>query len=186
MLFVALANFAYFFVEFVVAVSIGSVSLFADSVDFLEDTAVNLLIFFALAWSAHRRRVVGSILAFVILVPAVATVASAVVKIQNPVPPDPVPLTATAIGALIVNLTCAFVLARHRHHRGSLTVAAWLSARNDAIANLAIIAVGIATIWWATGWLDIVVGIAIGLMNADAAREVWTAARNETEIEPQA
>ncbi len=38
---VALANLAYFFVEFAVARRIGSVSLFADSVDFLEDTAVN-------------------------------------------------------------------------------------------------------------------------------------------------
>ena len=34
-LIVALLNFAYFGVEFVVALSIGSVSLFADSVDFL-------------------------------------------------------------------------------------------------------------------------------------------------------
>jgi Co/Zn/Cd efflux system component len=35
---VALANLAYFFVEFAVARRIDSVSLFADSVDFLEDT----------------------------------------------------------------------------------------------------------------------------------------------------
>lgn len=33
---VALLNLAYFFVEFTVALIIGSVSLFADSVDFLE------------------------------------------------------------------------------------------------------------------------------------------------------
>jgi len=52
---VALANMGYFFVEFAMARHIGSVSLFADSVDFLEDAAVNLLVFFALAWSARRR-----------------------------------------------------------------------------------------------------------------------------------
>ena len=34
-------NLAYFGIEFGVAVAIGSVSLFADSIDFLEDTAVN-------------------------------------------------------------------------------------------------------------------------------------------------
>lgn len=40
-LLVALLNLGYFGVEFVVALKIGSVSLFADSVDFLEDiTAV--------------------------------------------------------------------------------------------------------------------------------------------------
>lgn len=41
-------NFGYFWVEVVVALSIGSVALLADSVDFLEDTAVNLLIVLAL------------------------------------------------------------------------------------------------------------------------------------------
>src|SRR6266487_4606933 len=43
-LLVATLNLAYFGVEFAVAVAIGSVSLFADSIDFLEDTSVNFLI----------------------------------------------------------------------------------------------------------------------------------------------
>jgi hypothetical protein len=41
---VALLNLAYFGVEFSVALVIGSVSLFADSIDFLEDTSINFLI----------------------------------------------------------------------------------------------------------------------------------------------
>jgi Co/Zn/Cd efflux system component len=45
---VAALNLAYFGVEFAVALKIGSVSLFADSVDFLEDAAVNFLITVAL------------------------------------------------------------------------------------------------------------------------------------------
>jgi Co/Zn/Cd efflux system component len=49
---VAILNAAYFGIEFAVALRIGSVSLFADSIDFLEDAAVNFLILFALAWSA--------------------------------------------------------------------------------------------------------------------------------------
>src|SRR5829696_3336890 len=84
---VALLNLAYFFVEFAVALSIGSVSLFADSVDFLEDATINLLIFAAIPWSAARRRTVGSVLAFVILIPAVATIWQAVSKAFDPVAP---------------------------------------------------------------------------------------------------
>ena len=38
---VALLNLGYFGIEFAVARTIGSVSLFADSIDFLEDAAVN-------------------------------------------------------------------------------------------------------------------------------------------------
>jgi divalent metal cation (Fe/Co/Zn/Cd) transporter len=37
----AILNLTYFGVEFAVALAIGSVSLFADSIDFLEDTTVN-------------------------------------------------------------------------------------------------------------------------------------------------
>jgi Co/Zn/Cd efflux system component len=48
---VALLNLAYFGVEFAIALAIGSVSLFADSIDFLEDTAVNGLILMALNWA---------------------------------------------------------------------------------------------------------------------------------------
>jgi hypothetical protein len=40
---VALLNLGYFGVEFAVATAIGSVSLFADSVDFLEDASRNNL-----------------------------------------------------------------------------------------------------------------------------------------------
>ncbi|WP_438353900.1 cation transporter [Microbacterium sp. CJ88] len=178
---VALVNLAYFFVEFAVALGIGSVSLFADSVDFLEDALINLLIFAALPWTASRRRTVGSALAFVILIPALATIWAAVAKAFDPYPPDPVPLTLTALGALAVNLTAALLLVPHRQHSGSLTKAAWLSARNDALANIAIIAVGLLTFWLATGWLDIIVGVGIGLLNADAARAVWRAARRETD-----
>lgn len=176
---VALLNLGYFGVEFAVALAIGSVSLFADSVDFLEDASINILIFLAAGWSQRRQSTVGSVLAFVILVPAVATIVVAVQKILDPVPPAIVPLSLAAAGALAVNLSCALLLVRHRHVEGSMAKAAWLSARNDALANVAIILAAVATIWFRTGWIDIVVGVAIGLLNADAARAVWRAARNE-------
>ena len=66
---VAVLNLTYFGVEFGVALAIGSVSLFADSIDFLEDTSVNFLILIALGWGARRRSVVGMVLAGILLVP---------------------------------------------------------------------------------------------------------------------
>lgn len=177
--FVALANLAYFFVEFAVARRIGSVSLFADSVDFLEDTAVNLLILLAIGWSVKWRSYVGMVLAGLLLVPAAATLWTAWQKFASPVPPEPWLLSLTGLGALAVNLTCALVLTKFRKHSGSLTRAAFLSARNDAFANVAIVATGLLTTYWVSGWPDLVVGLAIAAVNADAAKEVWEAAREE-------
>jgi Co/Zn/Cd efflux system component len=179
-LIVALLNLAYFGIEFAVATNIGSVSLFADSIDFLEDASVNLLILVALAWSARIRARMGMVLAAILFIPGIATLWTAWEKFHTPVAPDPTPLSLAALGALAVNLTCAFMLARYRHHSGSLTKAAFLSARNDALANIAIILAALATAFvWRSAWPDLIVGLAIALMNADAAREVWGTARKE-------
>ncbi|WP_107707462.1 MULTISPECIES: cation transporter [unclassified Paraburkholderia] len=176
---VALANAAYFFVEFFVARKIGSVSLFADSIDFLEDAAVNFLIFAALGWSVRNRARAGMVLAAILLVPALALLWTAWQKFNAPTPPEPWLLSGTGLGALAVNLACAVVLARFRHHSGSLTRAAFLSARNDAFANIAIILAGLVTLLWRSGWPDLLVGLGIAIINADAAKEVWLAARDE-------
>jgi Co/Zn/Cd efflux system component len=76
------------------------------------------------------------------------------------------------------------MLARYRHHRGSLTKAAFLSARNDVLANIAIISAGLVTAHlWQSAWPDLVTGLGIAALNADAAREVWQAARQEHRAE---
>jgi Co/Zn/Cd efflux system component len=181
---VAILNLAYFGIEFAVARAIGSVSLFADSVDFLEDASVNILILIAVGWTVRNRARVGMALAALLLVPGIATLWTAWEKFNTPAAPDAVLLSLTGLGALAVNLSCALMLARYRHHSGSLTKAAFLSARNDALANVGIIAAGLVTAYlWPSAWPDLIVGLAIAAMNADAAREVWQAAREEHRAE---
>ncbi|HEX3035267.1 MAG TPA: cation transporter [Thermodesulfobacteriota bacterium] len=176
---VAALNLVYFGVEFAVALAIGSVSLFADSIDFLEDTSINFLIAIALGWGATRRARVGMALAGILLIPGLATFWTAWEKFMAPLPPAPLPLSLAGVGALAINLSCALMLAHFRAHSGSLTRAAFLSARNDALANVAIIAAGFMTAYTLSGWPDLIVGLGITAINADAAREVWTAAREE-------
>jgi Co/Zn/Cd efflux system component len=177
--FVCAANLGYFFIEFAVALAISSVALFADSIDFLEDTSVNFLILIALGWSLAARARVGMVLAGLLLVPGIATLWMAWHKFQSPIPPAAVPLSLTAFGALAVNLVCALVLARHRHHAGSLAKAAFLSARNDVASNGAIIVAGALTAYFSSAWPDLVTGIGIAALHAGAAHEVWEAAKSE-------
>ena len=178
-LIVALLNLAYFGVEFAVALHIGSVSLISDSVDYLEDATVNILIFLALNWAPRARARLGMALAGILLVPALAVLWSLWTKFAAPMPPEPVQLSLTGLGAMIINGACALMLGRFRTHGGSLTRAAFLSARNDVLANIAIIAAGLVTAAWPSIWPDVLVGLAIAAMNLDAAREVWEAAHEE-------
>lgn len=132
--------------------------------------------FFAVAWPAARRRTAGSVLAALILIPAIVTVVS---KIMNPVAPSPEGLTGIAVGALVVNVICAILLMQLRDEGSSLATGAWLAARNDALANVLIIVAGLLTFVWETAWFDIVVGAVIAAINLSAAKEVWEASREE-------
>ena len=153
-------NLSYFGIEFVVALAIGSVALFADSVDFLEDGAVNILILAGLGFSASRRAKLGMLLAAIILVPALATLWTAWHNYTAGLVPNPVALSIAGLGALVVNFVCARMLAPFRTVGGSLTRAAFLSARNDVIANVAIVAAGLLTAATSSGGTVVLMVIA--------------------------
>lgn len=180
-LIVALLNLIWFFVQMGIALSINSVALLADGVDYLEDVAVNLLIFIALGWSTLARARMGKAMAFIILIPAAFAAWKAFEKFNDPVSPDALIMILAGLGALVINGICAYLLVAFKNESGSMTKAAWLAARNDLIANLAIVVVGIVTMWVGNGWPDIVAGLLILLINLGAAKEVWEAATEETD-----
>lgn len=175
---VALANLAYFFVEFGVAQMIGSVSLLADSIDFLEDASVNGIILLALGWGVVWRRRIGMVLAGVLLVPGLTTAWAAIQKFGDlSAIPEAASLTWAGVGAMLVNFGCAWLLVRYRSHGSGLMKAAFLSARNDVMANIAIVIAGGLTFVTLSAWPDLIVGIGILVLNAGAAYEVWQEAR---------
>ena len=178
-LIVASLNFGYFFVEFIVARAAGSVALLADSVDFLEDTAVNLLIFVALGWQLRHRALMGKVMAVVILGPAALAGWEAVQRFADPVAPQILPIVLASLGAIVVNGISALLLTTVRSHGGSLSRAAFLSARNDVLVNLSIIAMAAVTVWTRTGWPDLILGCFIILLAVRAAHEVWEVSEEE-------
>jgi len=169
---VAALNFGCFFIEIAVAVTIGSVALVMDSLDFLEDAAINLLIVAGLGWSARNRARLGTGMAFLLVLPALE-------KVSDFTPPAVLPLVLTGLGAFAVNLACALMLARHRTGSGSLTRAAYLSARNDTVANLAVVAAGLTTLAVPSPWPDLAAAGLIAVINADSAIDILRAAAAE-------
>ncbi len=176
---VAILNLSYFFVEFAVALAAGSVSLLADSVDFLEDTAINLLIFTALGWPLARRAALGKAMALIILGPAAVAGWEAVQRFSEPLAPAVVPVVLASLGAIAVNGTSAWLLAGVRHRGGSLSRAAFLSARNDVLVNVAIIVMAVVTLWSGSGWPDLILGCGIIALALHAAYEVWEVSEEE-------
>jgi len=172
-------NLFYFVIQSAIAFLIGSVSLAADAADYLEDSSINFLILAALVWPRLNRPGLGKFMAAIILFPSLAALWMAWRKYQEPVEPEALILVLTGFGALAVNVACALLLTRFKDHSGSLTKAAFLSARNDAVAALGIIIGGILTAITLSPWPDVVIGLFIVALNAGAAFEVYEEATRE-------
>jgi Co/Zn/Cd efflux system component len=88
-------------------------------------------------------------------------------------------LTLASLGAIVINGVSAWLLTGVRHHGGSLSRAAFLSARNDVLVNVSIIAMGAVTAWTNSGWPDLILGCFIIVLALFAVREVWEASEEE-------
>jgi len=177
--FVAILNLLYFFVEFIVALNIRSVSLLADSIDFIEDASINFLIFFAVSLTTIKKARISILLSIIMLLPGITALWAIWQQIIHQEPPAPVELSTVAFGALIINCLCTLILMKFRNYSGSLTKAAFLSARNDALANIAIIFTGIITILYPSIWPDILVGLFIAYIRAESALVIYKNATKE-------
>ena len=177
--FVASLNLIFFFVEFIVAINIRSVSLIADSIDFIEDASINFLIFFAVSLTIIKKAKVSIFLSFIMMFPGLIALWAVWQQIILQEPPAPIELSIVAFAALIVNCLCTLILMKFQDYSGSLTKAAFLSARNDALANIAIIATGIITLLYPSIWPDILVGLFIAYIRTESAIEIFMKAKKE-------
>jgi len=179
LLIVALLNLTYFLIEFFAAIRINSVSLFADSIDFLEDTFVNLLIFFSVLISLRIRAIISKILVIIILLPGLTALWAAWEQIIRPYPPEAFELTLVGLGALLINCICTIILMKFKNINESLIKAAFLSARNDVFSNCSIILAGLIIMIYPSIWPDLVAGIIIFTINFDAAYKVYKISDDE-------
>jgi len=176
---VAILNLSYFAIEFYFAQRFNSVALFSDSLDFLEDASVNILIFLSFSLAVIWRARLSYIFAFLLLLPGCSFLYNALQQIAKPITPNGDGMSIVGLGALCVNIYCAIILNKFKEIKGGLAKAAYFSARNDAIANILIIIAGIVTLFWLSAIPDLIVGSMIFLMNADSARAILKATNRE-------
>ncbi|HYR64495.1 MAG TPA: cation transporter [Reyranella sp.] len=156
-LWVALAvNLAMFFVEIGAGLAAQSVSLLADSLDFLGDAGnygISLFVLgMALQWRARASLLKAASMAAFGAWVAVTTAQHA---IAGTVPAAPL---MGAVGALafVANLGVAALLYRWRAGDSNMR-SVWICTRNDAIGNLAVLAAAAGVFGSGTGWPDYLV-----------------------------
>ena len=87
-LFVAALNLSYFVIEYYFGRRYNSLSLLSDSVDFLEDASINILIALAIGWSLRKRKNVSYFLALLLLIPGITFIWNAVRQFSDPTTPE--------------------------------------------------------------------------------------------------
>jgi len=154
-------------VMFVVELGFGfwaqSTGLIADSLDMLADALVYGVSLFAVGRAvADQKRAARASgwLQMLLALGALAEVGRRALVGSEPVE---VMMIGVATVALVANLACVALLARHR--KGGVHLkASWIFSTNDALANVGVILAGVLVLATGSAIPDLVVGAAVGLL----------------------
>lgn len=156
-------NAALFVVEIVAGWLAQSTGLIADSLDMLADAFVYGVALWAVERSsraklraAHAAGILQALLAAGVFV----DVARRWVVGSTPEPPAMIGISALALAG---NVTCLFLLARHRHG-GAHMRASWIFSTNDVLANLGVMAAGALVAATGSRVPDLGIGTLVGAL----------------------
>lgn len=180
LLIVVVLNLGFGVAELVGGFIADSQALKADSLDFLGDGSISLIGLLALAWSARARARVALSQGIFLGTLGLGVIGFAIWRALNATAPDAELMGVIGLIALAINVGSALVLARFRDGDANVR-AIWLFSRNDALANVAVIAAAGLVAWTGQAWPDLAVAGVIALLFLHSAYEIVTGARRELE-----
>ncbi len=154
--------------EMAAAVWSRSVALMADAIDFVEDSVVYALALVMRGRTEAVERRFGFVISGLMCLPGLAAIGQVWRQLASGIPPHAGAIWSVSALALAANLASAAVIlsARSGPAPESLGLrAAWLSSRNDALANVAMIGAGVGVAATGQGWPDLVVGAGVATLH---------------------
>lgn len=161
-------------VEGAAALWVRSVALAADAIDFVEDSAVYALALLMRDRTEAVERRFGLAIAGLMALPGLGVLGMVWHRLASGAGTHGATIFAVSGLALAVNLASAAAILQARGTgRGSLGLrAAWLSSRNDALANIAMMGAGAAVARTGQGWPDIAVGLGVAALHLSGAAAI--------------
>jgi Co/Zn/Cd efflux system component len=171
-------NGAMFAVEIGASWSSGSVSLLADSIDFLGDAANYALSLAVLGMALSTRSKAALFKAACMGAFGVFVLGKALWNLQAGVPPEAVTMGAVGSAALAVNAGVALMLYRYRTGDANMR-SVWICSRNDALGNVAVMLAALGVFGTGSAWPDLAVAAAMAALALWGAATVLSHAREE-------
>ena len=151
-----IVNAAMFAVELAAGELADSRALQADALDFFGDAAnyaISLGVAgLALAWRAKAALVKG----LTLMALGSYVIAAAALAIFQGASPEPVVMGTVGVAALFANVAVALMLFRYRNGDANMR-SVWICSRNDAVANIAVVAAALGVFGTGTAWPDLIV-----------------------------
>ncbi len=169
-------NAAMFFVETGAGVIGHSTGLIADGLDMLADASAYAIALLAIGRGARFKANAAMASGVLLLLLGCIVLLDVVRRAISGEPPEGLLMVGVAAIALAVNATVLRLLNRYRDGEVHLR-ATWIFTRADLIANMAVIASGIAVLLTGIRALDLIVGAGIGLYVIREATEILSDAR---------
>lgn len=178
-------NAAMFVVEVIAGWQARSVSLQADALDFFGDAATYAITLIVLGMGAKWRTFAGLAKGISLGAFGVWVLATTVQRYLGAEPPIAEIMGGIGLLALVANLVCAYLLYKFRSGDSNMR-SVWLCSRNDAIANVAVVAAGYGVWLTASSWPDLAVGAGIALLSLWASASIIRQALGELKTVPTA
>ncbi|WOD41023.1 cation diffusion facilitator family transporter [Nodosilinea sp. E11] len=156
-----------------------STALLADSLDMLADAAVYGVSLYAVRRSASAQALAARLSGGLQIALALLVLLDGVRRFTLGREPEPGWMVAIGLVALVANVACLVLLARHRKEEVHMR-ASWIFSKNDVIANLGTIAAGFLVSLTRSPWPDLVVGWLIGAIVLHGGVSILRAARQQT------
>ncbi|WP_331350596.1 cation diffusion facilitator family transporter [Cellvibrio sp. UBA7671] len=171
-------NFAMFAIEIIFSLQSKSVSLLADSIDFLGDSANYAISLWVLAMSVQTRAKASLFKAASMALFGVVVLVHAIWNAITGVIPDAETMSLVGLLALVANLSVAWLLYAYRNGDSNMR-SVWLCTRNDALGNIAVIVAAIGVFGTGTAWPDLIVASIMASLALTAAWQVAKQAQRE-------
>jgi Co/Zn/Cd efflux system component len=167
-----------FIVELVAGILSHSSALTSDSLDMFGDALIYGFSLYVIARGPRWRAYAGLLKGWVMAGFGTAAIGAVIYRFIVHTPPDFETMGLIGALALVANVSCLFLLYRHKQDDINMR-STWLCSRNDVIANLTVL--GAAALVYFTGLAlpDAAVGLGIAALFLHSALEVIRESREE-------
>lgn len=164
-------NFSMFIFENIQSLMSHSLSLRADAIDFLGDSANYFVTLFILNSAIKTRAKVSLLKAMFMFIFGVWVLVEALFRFQTDTLPNSFTMSWVGGLALLINAFVALILYKFKDGDSNMQ-SVWLCSRNDAIGNLAVVLASFGVFYFQSKWPDLLVALFMAILSTTASIKV--------------